>query len=194
MKMIGVVSERRRCRMRAAVSKPSIPGMFTSSRMTAKSCLSRQRSASFPDAARTRFWFSSDNTVSCASSLSGRSSTIRMLTFSSAGSVVALESAGIGLTMKPVAQERQETLGVHRLRDVIAGAGVDAFLAIALHRFRGQRDDRQLLEAIHRANGADGFVAIHLWQHDVHQHQIGLRLALQQLERGLPRLRGFNLH
>jgi hypothetical protein len=37
MKMIGVVSERWRCRMSAAVSKPSITGMFTSSRITAKS-------------------------------------------------------------------------------------------------------------------------------------------------------------
>ena len=49
IKMIGVVSERGRCRISAAVSKPSIPGMFTSSRMTAKSCLSRQRNASLPE-------------------------------------------------------------------------------------------------------------------------------------------------
>ena len=37
MKMIGVCSERFRSRMRAAVSKPSISGMFASSRITAKS-------------------------------------------------------------------------------------------------------------------------------------------------------------
>ena len=37
---------------RSAVSKPSMPGMFTSSRITAKSCSSTWRSASWPERAR----------------------------------------------------------------------------------------------------------------------------------------------
>ena len=56
--------------------------------------------------------------------------------------------------------------------DVIARAGIDAFLAVAFHRLGGQRDDRQLLEAIHFPNRAHGFVAVHLRQHDVHQDEI----------------------
>jgi hypothetical protein len=45
MKMIGVRSERGRFRMSEAVSKPSMPGMETSRRMTAKSCFNNWRSA-----------------------------------------------------------------------------------------------------------------------------------------------------
>ena len=43
MKMIGVISDRRRWRMSAAVSNPSMIGMRTSSRMTAKSCAMTHR-------------------------------------------------------------------------------------------------------------------------------------------------------
>ena len=53
MKMIGVISDCRRCRMRAAVSNPSISGIRTSSRMTAKSWTMTQRSAASPDSAST---------------------------------------------------------------------------------------------------------------------------------------------
>jgi hypothetical protein len=47
--MIGVCWERGRERIISAVSKPSIIGMFTSSRITAKSCCSSARSASRPE-------------------------------------------------------------------------------------------------------------------------------------------------
>ena len=47
--MIGVCADLRRARISAAVSKPSMPGMLTSSRMTANSCSSSQRSASSPE-------------------------------------------------------------------------------------------------------------------------------------------------
>ena len=53
MKMIGVCAERWRSRISAAVSKPSMPGMLTSSRMTAKSCSRSWRSASRPERAVT---------------------------------------------------------------------------------------------------------------------------------------------
>jgi hypothetical protein len=48
-KMIGTSWVAGRWRMSWAVSKPSMPGMFTSSRMTANSWFSRQRSASRPE-------------------------------------------------------------------------------------------------------------------------------------------------
>ena len=53
MKMIGVISDCRRCRMRAAVSNPSMIGMRTSSRMTAKSWAMTQRNAASPESAST---------------------------------------------------------------------------------------------------------------------------------------------
>jgi hypothetical protein len=52
-KMIGVISDCRRCRMSAAVSKPSITGMHTSRRITAKSSAMTQRSAANPESAST---------------------------------------------------------------------------------------------------------------------------------------------
>ena len=59
MKMMGMWAERLRPRIIAAVSSPSIPGMLTSRRMTAKSFLSTSRNASSPDFTMTRFWPSS---------------------------------------------------------------------------------------------------------------------------------------
>ena len=53
MKMIGVISDCWRWRMRAAVSKPSMIGMRTSSRMTAKSWAMTQRRAASPESAST---------------------------------------------------------------------------------------------------------------------------------------------
>jgi hypothetical protein len=52
-KMIGVSSHCWRRRISAAVSKPSISGIWTSSRMTAKSWTVRQRRAAVPESAST---------------------------------------------------------------------------------------------------------------------------------------------
>ena len=43
--------------------------------------------------------------------------------------------------------ERQQLLGVDRLGDVVGGAGLEAFLAVALHGLGRERDDRQPAEA-----------------------------------------------
>ena len=51
--MIGVISDCRRWRISAAVSNPSMIGMRTSSRMTAKSWAMTQRSAATPESAST---------------------------------------------------------------------------------------------------------------------------------------------
>src|SRR5689334_22771507 len=137
MKMIGVCSERARRRIIAAVSKPSMPGMRTSSRITAKSRWRSSRSAALPELALTISVGSSRRMDSSAISFSGLSSTIRTL----ASSGIARSSP-----VQPDPQQREQLLGVDRLRDVVGGARLDALLAVALHRLGGDGDDRQVLE------------------------------------------------
>src|SRR5690348_9343296 len=76
--MMGVERERSRSRIVLAAVKPSTPGRRASIKMTAKSCLRTQRSASSPDAARTTSC-PEDCRSSCnAIRFFGSSSTIRM--------------------------------------------------------------------------------------------------------------------
>ena len=75
-----VGGELRRSRMSWAVSKPSMPGMLTSRRTTANSWRRSWRSASRPLSARMTLVPRPSRTVSSASNLSGRSSTISTLT------------------------------------------------------------------------------------------------------------------
>jgi hypothetical protein len=82
-KMIGVVRLRSRPRMNLAVSKPSMPGIWTSSRTTAKSSSSSALSASSPEPAARRWTCRGSSTASSASRFSGRSSTSRTLGVSS---------------------------------------------------------------------------------------------------------------
>ena len=58
-------------------------------------------------------------------------------------SSVAVGCDSDALAMQPHAQRRQQLLGVDRLGEIVRGAGLEALLAVALHRLRGQRDDRQ---------------------------------------------------
>src|SRR5581483_10757480 len=76
--MIGVSRERSRLLIMRAVSKPSMPGMRTSSRITAKSFLSARRSASSPDCAIIRFCPSVASSSCSANRLFGSSSTSRI--------------------------------------------------------------------------------------------------------------------
>src|SRR5688572_9885607 len=71
---------------------------------------------------------------------------------------------------QPHAEQRQELLQIDRLRDVVRGAGLDAFLAVVLHRLGGDRDDGQVPELIEPADDPHGVVAVELRHHDVHQH------------------------
>ena len=82
--MIGVWADFLYWRTSFAVSRPSMSGMLTSSRITANSRDSTSRSASEPERTITRFWPSSSRIVWKTSSFSGRSSTTRMLALSSA--------------------------------------------------------------------------------------------------------------
>src|SRR6185295_14325429 len=156
--MIGVCLVLLCWRMSSAVSMPSMSGMLTSSRITANSRSSSSRSASAPEAAITRFWPSSSSTTWKARRLSGRSSTTRMLTFS---------SIGFFLPVQPPPQHGEQVDRIHRFREVVPGARADALLAVALHRLGGHRDDRQVLllrqlaDLLHRGD------AVHLRHHDI---------------------------
>src|SRR5713101_2383726 len=77
--MIGVTRERARSRISFAVSKPSMRGIRTSSRITARSWLSAQRRASSPESASRRFWSRLPSSSRRAYKFFGSSSTRRML-------------------------------------------------------------------------------------------------------------------
>jgi hypothetical protein len=91
--MMGVSLERSRPRIIFAVSKPSMPGMRTSSRITAKSFFSTRRSASSPDCATIRFSPSVDSSSCSAYRLFGSSSTSRIFALAAAASAGSARKA-----------------------------------------------------------------------------------------------------
>ena len=126
-KMIGVCAERLYWRISAAVSKPSMSGMLTSSRITANSCLQDSLQRLAARARADEFWPRSSSTVRKTSSFSGRSSTIRMLARSPSlgrSSVVEFASSAA----QPAPQHREQVHRVDRLGEVVPGAGLDALL------------------------------------------------------------------
>src|SRR5678815_4122550 len=149
MKMIGVCAERLYCRISFAVSRPSMSGMLTSSRITANSRCRISFSASDPERTMTRFCSSSSRIVWKTRSFSGRSSTIRMLV----------------LSMQPPSQHGQQVLAIDGFRQIVPGAGGDALLAVALHRLRRHGDDRQLAAARQLLDLLDGGDVLHLGHH-----------------------------
>src|SRR5215471_14074830 len=151
--MIGVFSKRGCWWISAAVSNPSMSGIETSSRITANSSSIRSRSASIPELALTMFWPRSSRIASYERRREGWSSTRRLLTRSLIGSPSS--------SVQPHAQEGEELLGVHGLRDVVGRARLEALVAVALHRLRGERDDRQEAEARVLADPAHRLVAVH---------------------------------
>src|SRR4051812_34858486 len=157
MKMIGVCDVFRRERISSAVSRPSMPGMLTSRRITAHSLSSSQRNASSPEEAVTMFWSSSSRMVRKTTRLSRRSSTMRMLERSTGSAAVATVSSGmtargiwadtVTSALQPGLEDRDELFTVHRLGQVVPRARLDAAFAVPLHRLRRHRDDRQVLAA-----------------------------------------------
>ena len=55
-------------------------------------------------------------------------------------------------------------------------------VAVALHRLGRQRDDRQRLEARHRADRARRLVAVHLGHHHVEQDEVDVGVLVQALD------------
>src|SRR5688500_5328740 len=82
--MIGMSLVLSRSLIWIAVSKPSMPGIWTSRRITANSSLRRSLKASSPEFAFTRFCPRGSRAASSAIRFSGRSSTMRMLALRSA--------------------------------------------------------------------------------------------------------------
>src|SRR5215467_6010970 len=160
MKMIGTCAERARLRISDAVSSPSIPGMLTSRRITAKSCSRTDLSACCPDSAMKILGPRSSRIVWYTSRLSERSSTMRISTCdSSTGQTEASPSGGAGLCdigakpsrspratlPQPRPQHTDHQLGVDRLGKVIPRASFHALLPVALHRLGRDGDDRNVL-------------------------------------------------
>ena len=166
----------------AAVSKPSMPGICTSSRISAMSSRSRCLSASEPEFARISSCPRPDRMASSASRFSGRSSTSRIDT----------PEAGEGCTVTPPHRSRarmlvvggtdqpgphhgQQLVQVDRLGDVVTRPGHQALVPVARHRLRGEEQDRQVGEPGLLPDLRRGLVAVHLRHHHVHQHQVDLR-------------------
>ena len=68
-------------------------------------------------------------------------------------------------------------LDVDRLGDIIGRAGVEAFLAVALHRLGGDRDQRQVGQRRLLADLLHRLVAVHLRHHDVDQGDVDCRAS-----------------
>ena len=69
-------------------------------------------------------------------------------------------------------QQGEQQLDVDRLGDIVGRAGIEAFLAVALHRLGGDRDQRQVGERRLRADLLHRLVAVHLRHHDVDQGDV----------------------
>src|SRR5262245_38586475 len=163
MKTMGVWADFLYCRIRPAVSSPSMSGMLTSSRMTANSISRMYFRASCPDRALTMFCPSSSRIVLNTTCFSGRSSTTRMLTFSGASCrATTFVTASPTLLLQPGPQHRQQVRRVHRFGQVVPGAGLDALLAVALHGLGRHRDHRQIPPLRELADFLHGGHAIHL--------------------------------
>src|SRR5687768_8625014 len=124
---------------------PLRPGILMSRIMAANSWRSIASSASSADCARTSAQPLDSSITSRASRFRASSSTMRILTTSSAMQSGLLPFAifvTFALSIKPDAQQRQQLVGVHRLGDVVGGAGLQTLLTIALHGLGGQRENR----------------------------------------------------
>ena len=79
------------------------------------------------------------------------------------------------LSVKPHAQRRKQLLGIYGFGQIFGRSRLQAFLAVPLHRFCGQSDDRQSPERGVLPDHLHGFIAIHLGHHDVHQYDGDIR-------------------
>src|SRR5512135_304061 len=154
-KMIGVCFDRLRSRISAAASNPSIFGIWTSIKMTAKSSSNTRIRASSPEHALTRFRPVPARTASRASRLLSWSSTSRTLTLGS-GSISA--SFRVEVTLLPVLSpgpsRRREPSGLTLQHGASRGfrRSLPAVALDRLIRVAGQPDAEHRLELV----AADG--------------------------------------
>src|SRR5882724_9857669 len=126
---IGVSRNRFVFLMSCANSKPPMPGILMSSTMAATWCSSKRRSAPSASCERRRRYPGLERITSSASRLRASSSTRRM------------SMIDVILTIGPYAEQREQLVGVDRFGDVVGGAGLQTFLAVALHRLGGEGQD-----------------------------------------------------
>ena len=79
----------------------------------------------------------------------------------------------------PDPEQRQQKVEIDRLGDVVGSAGLEAFLAIALHRLGGDRDQRNVGDRRPAAYLAHRLVAVHLRHHDVDQRHVDIWYLLE---------------
>ena len=100
--------------------------------------------------------------------------------YSAASSGIGAAAAAAGPSARhPDAQECKQQLDVHRLGDIVRSAGIEALLAVALHRLGGDGDQRHVRKPGPRADLAHGLIAVHLGHHDVDQRDVHVRRLLQ---------------
>src|SRR5580658_3524785 len=149
-KMIGSSLPFSILRRRLATSKPSIPGICTSSKMTAKVSVATRSRASAPDFASTTRTSSGLSRAPRTTRFAGESSTMRTLAvFGELGCPTLLlrgprhryDHRSLGC--HPDVEDGEELLGVDGFGDVFRGSRREGLLPVALHGLRRQRDDRQ---------------------------------------------------
>ena len=132
MKIIAVFWKRGCSRIMAASSKPSSSGMQTSTRMTATSFLSRYSSASRPEATDDEIFaeFLQDHLIGQQLG--------RLIVDQKDVYLFMVHHGVYRSAVQPHADGEKQLLGVDGFGQIVGGAGLQAFLAVALHRFRGQ--------------------------------------------------------
>src|SRR6266508_4140977 len=95
-------------------------------------------------------------------SISIRSRSSRLALGLAVPSRVSAWARATALPVEPDPHQRQELLGIDRLRNVIRRAGFDALFPIAFHRLRSQRDDRKLRKFLLLPDLANRLVAVEL--------------------------------
>src|SRR5690348_6482777 len=105
--------------------------------------------------------------------LTSWSSTSRMSTV-----LRSLDSSMVtSLDRDEVAPENRDHLGyVGRLHDVVVAARLEARLAVGVAGLGRERDDRQLAVLRICPDLAGRLVAAHLGKHDVHEHEVDVRM------------------
>src|ERR1700712_4700608 len=155
---------------RRQTSKPSISGIMTSSRMMSHSARAQTASASAPLDAVSTSKYSADSRASSSLTLAGTSSTTRIR----ADIEIPLPDKPPNGFNKFADRDRLGQIG-------LAAALADPFL-VALHRERSDRDHRDRAQLRIVLDPPRHFEAGHLRKLNVHQDEIGPKLA-HEIER-----------
>src|ERR1700761_7091217 len=194
--MMGMCWVRLRCLMRWASSMPLVPGMWMSRTIAANSPFNSAIKASCAVCTRTNPYSGEVRMLSKTSRLRASSSTKRILTPSarSGDGPVALTGlvifdcvrevamSALASTIQPNSQQRQQFVRVHRLGNVIRSTSFQTFFTVTFHGLGGQGQDGQRAETGILADFPHGLVTVHFRHHDIHEHHIDIRVALDDID------------